>query len=122
MSDHPTEKSTVTEETAGSEAIAPAAIAQMPTPQRCLVGSVIAGALAYAMYLMTTAIAQSFAAHKIQSTSLIVQRLSSAVRTLVIGMTTLGTGVFGFAAVGLLLLGIQIVFQRYQASTKSNPD
>ncbi len=82
------------------------------TPLRCLIGSLLATVLAYAMYLMTHAIAQSFAAHKIQSTSLIVQRISSAVRTLVVGMTTLGTGVFGIAAIGLLGLAIQLLLQR----------
>ena len=82
------------------------------TPQRCLVGSAIAGVMAYGMYLMTNAIVQSFAAHKIHATSLAVQRISSAVRTLVVGMTTLGLGVFGLAAVGLFALAIQLMVRR----------
>jgi len=88
------------------------------TPQRCILGSVIAGGLSYAMYLMTSSIAQSFAVHKVQSTSLIVQRISAAVRTLVVGMTTLGTGVFGLAAIGLFALAIQLIVQhRNQAAS-----
>lgn len=96
------------------------------TPLRCLIGSGLAGVLSYAMYLMTIAIAQSFATHKIQSTSLIVQRISAAVRTLVVGMTTLGAGVFGLAAVGLLGLAIQLILQRAKqpasASSQKHPD
>lgn len=90
---------------------------QLPTPQRCIFGSVLSGILTYAMYLMTTNIAQSFATHKIQSTNQIVQRISAAVRTLVVGMTTLGMGVFGLAAIGLFLLAIQILIQRRNQSS-----
>lgn len=82
------------------------------TPLRCVTGSLIAATLAYAMYWMTSAIAHSFAAHKIQSANQIVQRISAAVRTLVVGMTSLGTGVFGLAAIGLLALAVQIIIQR----------
>ncbi|MDX2240249.1 MAG: DUF3082 domain-containing protein [Leptolyngbyaceae cyanobacterium bins.302] len=87
------------------------------TPQSCLLGSVIAGVLAYAMYLMTNAIVLSFATHKIQSTNLTAQRISAAVRTLVVGMTTLGMGVFGLAAIGLFALAIQIILQRRNQSS-----
>ncbi len=89
------------------------------TPQRCLVGSAIAGVMAYAMYLMTMNIAQSFAAHKVQSTSLVVQRISAAVRTLVVGMTTLGMGVFGLAAIGLFALAIQLLIRRGRSAAPS---
>ncbi|MDX2231030.1 MAG: DUF3082 domain-containing protein [Leptolyngbyaceae cyanobacterium bins.349] len=87
-------------------------IAKPLTPQRCLFGSVIAGVLAYGMYRMTQAIAQSFALHKVTSDNLIVQRISAAVRTLVVGMTTLGMGVFGLAAIGLMALAVQIILQK----------
>jgi len=92
-----------------------------PTPLKCFVGSVLAGVFAYAAYLMTSAIAQSFATHKIASTSLAVQRISSAVRTLVIGMTTLGAGVFGLAAIGLLGLAIQLLLQRRDSASPPDP-
>ncbi|NJP08869.1 MAG: DUF3082 domain-containing protein [Leptolyngbyaceae cyanobacterium RU_5_1] len=89
------------------------------TPLRCLVGAAIAAPLSFAMYRMTSAIAVSFATNKIHSDSLIVQRISAAVRTLVIGMTALGTGVFGLAALGLSALAVQLVFQ--QLKQKSAP-
>lgn len=92
------------------------------TPLQCLIGAIVAGGLSYLLYRMTTSIAVSFATHKIASTSLIVQRVSSAVRTLVVGMATLGTGVFGLAAIGLFALAIQIVIQRTRIpSDSSNP-
>ncbi len=98
-----------------------AAIAQAPTPQRCVLGSVIAAVLAYALYNMTSAIAQSFALHPVTSDNLIVQRISAAVRTLVIGMTTLGMGVFTLAAIGLFALAIQILLKPRNATPPSNP-
>ncbi len=61
---------------------------------------------------MTSSIGHSFAAKPIQSDSYIVQRISSAVRTLVIGLSAMGTGIFGLAALGLFGLGIQVSIQR----------
>lgn len=87
------------------------------TPQSCVLGSVIAGIMAFGMYRMSHAIALSFAAHKIQSDNFIVQRISAAVRTLVIGMTTLGMGVFGVAAIGLFALSIQLIIQKINPPT-----
>lgn len=87
------------------------------TPQRCVIGAVIAGIMAFGMYRMSHAIALSFAAHKIQSDNFIVQRISAAVRTLVIGMTTLGMGVSGIAALGLFALSIQLIIQRNNQPT-----
>ncbi len=91
------------------------------TSQSCAVGSVIAGTMAFGMYRMSHAIALSFAAHKIQSDNFIVQRISAAVRTLVIGMTTLGMGVFGVAAIGLLALSIQLIIQNNNQPTPPSP-
>lgn len=108
MSDVPQATESTTE--TASEASPPSGTKQV-TPLRCLIGAILAGGLSYLLYLMTSAIALSFATHKIQSTSLVVQRVSAAVRTLVVGMSTLGTGVFGLAAIGLFALAIQLVIQ-----------
>jgi hypothetical protein len=83
------------------------------SPLRCLVGAAIAGVMAFGMYLMMQSVTVSFAAHKITSNNMIVQRLSAAVRTLVVGLVTLGTGVFGFAALGLTALAIQLIWQKF---------
>jgi hypothetical protein len=81
-------------------------------PWRCFLGAIVAGVIAIALYRMTSFIAHTFAAKPIHSNNYIVHRIAAAVRTLVIGMSALGTGVFGFASLGLFGLGIQLGVQR----------
>lgn len=83
-----------------------------PSPLQCVSGSLVAGALAFALYRLTRAIAQTFAANPLQSHNPTAVNISVAVRTLVTGMSTLATAVFGFAALGLMALAIQILWQR----------
>jgi hypothetical protein len=85
---------------------------QSPTPLRCILGSIVAAALAYALYNMTSSIALSFATKPIVNDSLVVQRISAAVRTLVLGMSAMGTGIFGLAALGLFALAIQLLVSK----------
>ncbi|MEO0757138.1 MAG: DUF3082 domain-containing protein [Cyanobacteria bacterium J06648_16] len=82
------------------------------SPLRCFTGSLVAGSLGLLLYRMTIAIATTFANKPVTSDNPTVISLSSAVRTLVTGMVALGAGVFGIAALGLFLLGIQILFKR----------
>jgi uncharacterized membrane protein (DUF373 family) len=82
------------------------------SPLKCVTGSLLAGSLALLLYRLTTAIAQSFAAHPLQSHSQIAISISVAVRTLVVGVSTLGTGIFGLTALGLIALAVQILVQR----------
>ncbi len=93
------------------------------TPLRCLIGGAVALAIAVLLYQLTQSIAISFAAKPIHTDNLTVQRLSSAIRTLVVGMSAMGTGIFGLAAFGLLGLSIQLVIQRLKgmASPPANP-
>lgn len=95
------------------------AINQTPTPLRCLTGSFISGGFAIALYSLTAAIARSFAAKPIHSDNPAVINIASAVRTLVVGITALGTGIFGLVALGLIGLAIQILIQ--QATKKGSP-
>jgi hypothetical protein len=83
-----------------------------PTVLRCVMGSLIASAFAFGMYSLTMSIALSFASKPVHSDNITVIKIGVAVRTLVVGMAALGTGVFGIAAVGLLLLGVQIMLQK----------
>lgn len=83
-----------------------------PTPLRCLSGAVISGGMAFALYSLTAAIAQTFATKPIHSDNPAVINIASAVRTLVVGMTALGAGIFGLVAVGLIGLAIQISVQK----------
>lgn len=83
-----------------------------PTPLRCLIGSTISGGMAFALYSMMIAIATTFAHKPIHSDNQIVVRIASAVRTLVVGVAALGTGIFGLVALGLLALAGQLLLQQ----------
>ncbi len=89
----------------------------MPTPLNCLLGALVAGIMAFATYKMTQSIAISFATKPIISDNSIVVRLSIAIRTLVIGMVTMGAGIFGLASAGLFGLGIQLLFKKAPSET-----
>jgi hypothetical protein len=90
-----------------------------PTPLRCITGAVISGGLAFAMYSLMIAIATTFAAKPIHSDNQIVLNLASAVRTLVVGVVALGTGIFGIVAFGLLALAVQLLFQQLKSPKQS---
>lgn len=102
----PSEGSKPLESASGSSTYVP------PTPFRCFTGSAIAGGFAYLLYLLTQSIVASFAAKPLSSTNMLAARIGAAVRTLVVGISTLGTGIFAIAAIGLLALGIQLVFKQ----------
>ena len=91
---------------------------QPPNPEeqtsilRCITGSLIAGAFASGLYLLTASIAQTFANKPTHSDNITVIKIASAVRTLVVGMAALGTGVFALAAIGLMGLAVQLLIQR----------
>jgi hypothetical protein len=82
------------------------------TPLRCLTGSIISGGLAIAVYSLLNAIAVSFATNPIHSQNQLTIRISSAVRTLVLGVFSLGTGVFAMVTLGLFALGVQLLIQQ----------
>ena len=81
---------------------------------RCFSGSAVASSLAYCCYLLTSSISQSFANKPIHSDNAIAIKISVAVRTLVVGVSSLATFVFTFAAIGLIALGIQLLIQRFK--------
>jgi Protein of unknown function (DUF3082) len=83
-----------------------------PTPLRCLLGSIVSGGIAFLIWQLTQSIALSFARTPIVSDNRIVVRMSTAIRTLVVGMSAMGTGIFALACVGLFALGIQILFTK----------
>jgi len=83
----------------------------LPSPFNSLVGATIAGGFGFGLYKLTHAIATSFATKPITSSNPLAQNISAAVRTLVVGASTLATGVFAIAAVGLILLALQVAIQ-----------
>ncbi|MGB5711621.1 MAG: DUF3082 domain-containing protein [Waterburya sp.] len=81
------------------------------TPLRCFVSSVISGIIAFGAYSLLHSIVQTYGAKTITSHNPVVINITTAVRTLVMGIVALGTGVFSLVAVGLFLLGIQLTVQ-----------
>lgn len=84
-----------------------------PTPLRCITGAVMSGGLGYALYLLMISIATTFAKKPIHSDNQLVISLTSAVRTLVVGIVALGTGIFAIVTVGLLALAVQLLVQQF---------
>ncbi|MCG9889816.1 MAG: DUF3082 domain-containing protein [Thermosynechococcaceae cyanobacterium MS004] len=82
-----------------------------PAPLRSLTGALMAAAIGLLMYRLTTSIVLSFSAHPIVSQNRIVLSLSAAIRTLVIGLATMATGIFAFVTLGLVALAIQAMIQ-----------
>lgn len=90
------------------------------SPWRYLTGAAISSAFAVAFYLMTSSIAHTFADKPVTSTNPVVVNISVAVRTLVVGITALGTGIFGLVGVGLVAYTIQLMVQRSRVSSTSD--
>lgn len=84
-------------------------------PLRCFVGAIISGGLSFALYLLFSSISQTYATKPLVMNSALALRISVAVRTLVTGVIALGASVFAFVAIGLLLLGIQLIVQGFKA-------
>lgn len=89
-----------------------------PTPLRCITGAMISGGLTYATYSMMLAITTTYATKPMHSNNPVVLNIASAVRTLVIGITALGTGVFGIVTLGLLALAVQLLVQQLTNKTE----
>ncbi|WOD41308.1 DUF3082 domain-containing protein [Nodosilinea sp. E11] len=102
----------------------PSTLAPPPTAKilQCFSGSFVAGTIAILAYRMMLAIAANFAARPVLSDNPAVVNISSAVRTLVVGMAALGAGIFGLAALGIFLLGVQLLFQRLTGRPSTLPD
>ncbi len=101
----------------------PAEAKQIPlSPWRCISGATVALAFATACYWMTSAIARTFANKPIHSDNPIAQNIASAVRTLVLGISTLGTFIFAIAALGLMALAVQLFFRQLAKQPESPSD
>jgi hypothetical protein len=91
------------------------------TPGRCLLGSAISAALGFGVYSLSKAIAVSSAHTPVTSDNPLVIRITVAVRTLVLGVSSLATFVLGFVALGLILLAIQLIVQGISKKSTSEP-
>jgi hypothetical protein len=84
----------------------------LPSPLSCWTGSIIAGVMSFALYTMTMNIATTFATKPMGHKTTMAINIATAVRTLVVGSTALGTAVFGIISVGLIALGVQVAFTK----------
>lgn len=82
------------------------------TPLRAVTGAIVSGGLAYGLYSLMIAIATNFATKPIITDNQLVARITSAVRTLVVGIVALGSGIFGIVTIGLLALAVQLLVQK----------
>lgn len=94
----------------------------LPSPLSCLSGAVLSGGFAFALYLLTSSIAQTFAEKPISSSNPTAINMSVLVRTLVVGVSTLATGIFSIVAVGLVALAIQSAIGQWKNRSASSPD
>lgn len=94
----------------------------LPSPLRCLSAALISGGLAVALYFLTSSIAQTFANKPLPSSNLTAVNIAIAVRTLVVGISTLATAVFAIVAAGLVALAIQVSVRQFKHRPASPPD
>ena len=96
----------------GSSAAAKPSSNDSPTPLRCFLGAIISGSIGTARYWLTQSIVAGFANKPLPTGNYIATNIAVAVRTLVMGMSALATGIFVIAALGLVALGIQLLIQQ----------
>lgn len=92
-----------------------------PTPLRCLTGALIAGSLALVMYRLTMAMVATYS-KPIEFHNPLAVRLAGLVRTMIVGVSTLGTMVFGIVTLGLVALAVQLLIQRFTQPQDATPD
>jgi ribosomal protein S9 len=87
-----------------------------------LSGASISGGFAIALYFLTSSIAQTFAKKPLTSTSPVAINISIAIRTLVVGVSTLATAIFAIVALGLVAVAIQSLVQQLKNRKASTSD
>jgi|TARA_B100000524_G_scaffold28150_1_gene13970 hypothetical protein len=85
---------------------------QETNPFSCLIGSFLAGILGYGLYMLTSSIIHSFNAKPIISSNLLIIKLGSLVKTLVMGVASLATFMCFFISFGLILLACQLFLNK----------
>ncbi|HEY9639974.1 MAG TPA: DUF3082 domain-containing protein [Coleofasciculaceae cyanobacterium] len=85
-----------------------------PTPLRCFTGAIISGGFATLLYSFTQSIIQVFANKPVPTGNPATTNIAVAVRTLVVGMSTLATAIFAISAVGVAALGIQLMVKQFR--------
>lgn len=90
-----------------------------PTVFRCVSGAAISALFAFGLYLLTTSIHNTLDATPIVSDNYLTVRISTLVRSLVIGMGALGTITFSVTTLGLIGLALQLLIKGQPTSPNS---
>ena len=77
-------------------------------PRELLIGTISYGIFSTFAWKFTTSTADYFSANEVETSFYVVQRLSSIARVVLVSLGSLGTGITFFAAMGQLLLAIQV--------------
>ena len=93
-----------------------------PSLLQYLTGALISGGCAIALYLLTSSIAHAFASKPVSSTNQTAIRLTMAVRTLVVGLSTLATVLFAIIGLGLMAAAIYVSVQHLKNRAASPSD
>ncbi|MBD1912415.1 MULTISPECIES: DUF3082 domain-containing protein [unclassified Leptolyngbya] len=88
-----------------------------PTVLRCVTGAVISALFSVGLYMLTTSIHQTLDATPIVSDNYLTVRISTLVRSLVIGMGALGTITFSVTTLGLIGLALQLLIKGQPATS-----
>ncbi|WP_299486554.1 DUF3082 domain-containing protein [Acaryochloris sp. IP29b_bin.137] len=91
-----------------------------PSVWRTMTGAILAGTMAFPLAKLSSKIAQSFAEHPFTSENQTALKIAIALKTLVVGLSTLATGIFCIAALGLTALSIQILWQNLRSALTSS--
>jgi len=79
-------------------------------PLTCIVGAFPVAALSYGFWILTSTFAGYFVENPVQTEFYPVERLSIALQTVAVGLSSLAAGIFGVTALGLMLLGFRVLF------------
>ncbi|MGF1492340.1 MAG: DUF3082 domain-containing protein [Microcoleaceae cyanobacterium] len=91
------------------------------TPWRCFSNSAVLGSIGLALFFLTRSIMQVYSRKEMYTDNYLAIQMSVAVKTLVTGLSMMGTGVFSFLALGLLILGVKLLIQQLiQGKTDMN--
>jgi len=82
-------------------------------PLQCLASAVISGGLGILAYLLVKSIAETFASKPIISDNVFVVNMSTAVRTLVVGVMAFAACMCAMVTIGLIALAIQTIIQGF---------
>jgi hypothetical protein len=84
---------------------------QLPSISQCSLGAAIAGGMAYGAYILSLRFVAAFS-KPLAMDDRVALNIAVAVRTLIVGIAFLATGICTIVAVGLVILAIYVAFDR----------